>query len=196
MKRYLLIILIIAIPITNFGKPTINHGFGLLVGSEGNGFSYRGLVRPRPKLAFGADITLFDVKADDEFVFYNYYTQQAQSIGDRYLLIIPIFAFMNYYPFEGKIANNLSPFISVQAGPLLTLDGDENNRRFFSRWTTAATYITFGGNVNMGVSFPWVGGTTIAVSAGYDFFPVGAKVDGKSRYDGMTLEFSFTRTLK
>ncbi|MFQ6605858.1 MAG: hypothetical protein ACE5D8_09965 [Fidelibacterota bacterium] len=194
--RQLIIALLLIAPVLSIGKPAAIQGFGLLVGSEGNGFSYRAYVRPQPSWAAGGKITLFDIKADDEFVFYNYYTQQAESVGDRYLLIIPIFGFINYFPFEGKIANNLSPYISLQAGPLITLDGDENNDRFFNRWTTADSYFTFGGNINLGVSFVWVGGTSIAVSAGYDIFPMRVKVDGKSRYDGLTLEFSFTRPLR
>lgn len=170
------------------------NSFGLVVGNNGTGISYQGLTKARSNVAFGTHIKLYDIKAENEFVVYNYYTGIYETTSEKYLILIPMFGFMNYYPFDGKIENNIAPFLTLRTGPLFTLDADELNDKFFDRWRKSNAYWTVGGYIGVGIDMMMQGGSGITVLVGRDFYPMKQTVDGKTEYGGLALEFSFSKT--
>ena len=176
-----------------YGKNWQNS-FGVVAGNSGSGISYQKSTKIKSYIALGVHAKLYDIKDDNEFVVYNYYINDYEKTSEKYLVLIPMFGFINYYPFEGKIENNIAPFITIQSGPLFTLDANEFNDKFFDRWQKAGTYWTLGGHFGIGVDILMQGGSQVTVSAGNDIYPMKKKIDGKTRYGGLALEFSFSKS--
>ena len=106
--------------------------------------------------------------------------------------MFPIYAKVRYLPFEGKIANNFSPFVELKLGPNIAIDGDEDSRKFKNRWKNAPSYTSYGGQIVFGVAFLQMSGAIISPSIGYEFLPMGRSIDGRSNYDGTTMNVTFT----
>ena len=106
--------------------------------------------------------------------------------------MFPIYAKIRYLPFEGKIANNFSPFIELKLGPNFAIDGDGDARRFADRWKGAPSHTSYGGQIVMGAAFLQMSGAVISPSIGYEFLPFGQSIDGRRSYDGTTINVTFT----
>ncbi|HIB79284.1 MAG TPA: hypothetical protein EYO54_03555 [Candidatus Marinimicrobia bacterium] len=113
-------------------------------------------------------------------------------MGDKALFMVPLFGTVRWLPFEGKIANNFSPFVEMKLGPILAVDGDEDTRKFSNRWGKAGTIMTYGIQVAFGVAFLQMGGSTISPSIGYEYLPMGKEVDGRTNYNGTVVNITFT----
>ncbi|NQV36459.1 MAG: hypothetical protein HQ509_00450 [Candidatus Marinimicrobia bacterium] len=193
LNKYSVIIISLILFSSAYGKNWQNS-FGLVAGNSGSGISYQKSTKINSNIALGVHTKLYDIKAENEFVVYNRYTGQPEKTSEKYLILIPTFGFINYYPFEGKIENNIAPFITIQSGPLFTLDANEFNDKFFDRWQKAGTYLTIGGHFGVGVDILMQGGSQVTVSAGNDIYPMKKTIDGKTRYGGLALEFSFSKS--
>ena len=191
MKKLILIIFLFTL--LYGGEHERYFGFGLNLGSWGTGILVHGAWEIYPNLNIGGEFRFYDIKAKDEFVMYDYYYDYTYTVNEQSLVVLPLFATLYYYPFEGKIENNFSPFISVKAGPLLTLDGDERIESFLERWQKAKTHLTFGGFFGIGIDIRRASGSIISVGVGGDFLPMNGKVDTNRYYNGMLLNFTFSR---
>lgn len=167
--------------------------FGFTTGNQGTGLVYSALWNLSPKMKMGVEFRYFDIKNEGEMPVYNYFTGRYENVDDKALIMLPVMGMVKYYPFMDMIANNFSPFIAAMAGPVLSIDGNENERYFKKKWVKAPTLITPGGNVAAGVEFRFQGGTNISVSVGYDIFPMGKEVDGQTHYSGMLLKLALSR---
>ena len=147
-------------------------GFGFTTGAWGSGFHYMGDWQLNETVFSGFEFRFIDVKNDGEMPAINYYTGQTLNVGDDALILFPFFAKARYLPFEGRIANNFSPFIEVKAGANFALDGNGNARTFRGRWNNSSSYTSFGGQFVIGVIFPQINGTSIITSIGYETLPM------------------------
>ncbi len=190
LKPLLSILIVVSV---TFGAD-LSHRIGFVTGSKGSGIGYNPSVRVRDNLSLGVQFRIYDVKDENEFIVYNYYTGFYETTSQKYLILAPMFFSMNYYPFEGKIDNNIAPFFTLQSGPLFTINADEFNDSFFDRWRTAQTLWTAGGHIGIGVDILMMNGTTLTVTAGIDSYPMKGNVDGESQYGGMSIGFFFSRT--
>jgi len=170
------------------------NSIGLVAGTDGSGISFHRQYSLRSNLSIGFATRLYDIRAESEFPVYNYSTQQIEVTSEKYLLLFPLFGTVNYYPFDGKIDNNIAPFATIQSGPLFTADADELNNKFFDRWHAANTYWTLGGFVGVGIEMLMAGGSMVTVTAGSDIYPMKKKIDGKKQYGGLSLDISFSKT--
>ena len=82
----------------------VTNGFGLDIGSSGSGmFIMRNYVHASERLALNGELRFYDIKGDDETIYYDIYTGQYKSGGGKSLVMFPVFVGGNYYPFVGKI---------------------------------------------------------------------------------------------
>ena len=177
-----------------FGQ--IKNGFGLDVGTSGSGlFISRQYVHTSEAFAVNAEIRLYDIKAEDETIVYDYYTGQYKTVGGKSLFMVPIFTGANYYPFVGKIENNFAPFFGFKVGAVFTADGKENGT-FRQRWNNPKTQFTAGGFLGIGIDFMLVGRSSVAVMVGYEYLPLKEVTDGKKDYSGFLIHVSFNRIVK
>tara|TARA_B100001173_G_scaffold132512_1_gene115042 strand:+ start:216 stop:806 length:591 start_codon:yes stop_codon:yes gene_type:complete len=190
MKKILTILIWSIIISNNFAQ--MKKGVGLTTGTQGSGIHFIGDWKLNEKIYYGFEVRYFDIKNETEIPVYNQYTGQYINVGDKALVLLPFFATARWLPFEGKIANNFSPFVQLKGGPLLAIDGNESYRKFNSRWRKAPTFTSYGAQVVIGVSFLQMGGSSISPSIGFEFLPMGRTVDDKKRYDGTTINITWT----
>jgi len=190
MKKLVLIIII------SLGYGQISgakHGIGLNIGDRGAGIFYNRNIKSYDNIKLGATIRWFDVRPAEEIPTWNYYTQRYENTNTVSLAIFPLFGIINYYPFEGKIANNFSPYISAKLGPVLILDADETNNSFSNRWFNADRKYTYGGNIGIGVEFRQPGKMHYSFEFSYDLIPLSNTIDHYSDLNGTVLSFSIHR---
>ena len=190
MKKILTILIWSIIISNNFAQ--MKKGIGLTTGTQGSGIHFIGDWKLNENFFYGFEVRYFDIKNETEIPVYNQYTGQYINVGDKALVLLPFFATARWLPFEGKIANNFSPFVQLKGGPLLAIDGNESYRKFNSRWRKAPTFTSYGAQVVIGVSFLQMGGSSISPSIGFEFLPMGRTVDDKKRYDGTTINITWT----
>ncbi len=168
------------------------RGLGFGTGTWGSGFHFSGEWQLDDDKYYGFEIRFIDIKNEEELPVYNPYTGNSFNVGDKALIMFPIYAKIRYLPFEGKIANNFSPFIELKLGPNFAIDGDGAARRYADRWTGAPSYTPYGGQIVMGAAFLQMSGAVLSLSIGYEFLPFGQSIDGRRSYDGTTINVTFT----
>ena len=167
------------------------NGFGLDVGEKGSGLFLNRTWSNSEKLCFISEIRIFDVKHPDEIIIQDYYTGRGYKFNDINLLLLPMFSGAKYYPFVGKIANNFAPFVSVKAGPILSLDGAESGT-FKEKWITNLDYyFTLGGYFGVGADVLTSNRTILSIRVGYDILPMKGQIDGSDQYNGALVRFGF-----
>ena len=167
------------------------NGFGLDVGERGSGLFLNRTWSNSEKLCFISEIRIFDVKHPDEIIIQDYYTGRGYKFNDINLLLLPLFSGAKYYPFVGKIANNFAPFVSVKAGPILSLDGSESGT-FKEKWiTNLEYYFTLGGYFGVGADVLTSNRTILSIRVGYDILPMKGQIDGSDQYNGALVRFGF-----
>jgi len=190
MKKILPVILW-GLIITN-SVAQMKKGIGMTTGTQGSGIHFIGSWQLKENLFYGFEARYYDIKNETEIPVYNQYTGQYINVGDKALILLPVYATMRWLPFEGKIANNFSPFVQVKGGPLLAIDGNEEYRKFNKRWRKAPTFTSYGAQIVIGVSFLQMGGSSISPSIGFEFLPMGQTVDDKKQYGGTTINITWT----
>ena len=168
------------------------RGLGFGTGTWGSGFHFSGEWQLDDDKYYGFEIRFIDIKNEEELPVYNPYTGNSFNVGDKALIMFPIYAKIRYLPFEGKIANNFSPFIELKLGPNFAIDGDGDARRFADRWKGAPSHTSYGCQIVMGAAFLQMSGAVISPSIGYEFLPFGQSIDGRRSYDGTTINVTFT----
>ncbi|MBC8345072.1 MAG: hypothetical protein ISR82_04430 [Candidatus Marinimicrobia bacterium] len=176
----------------SIGNAQMKKGIGPMLGTRGYGIIFSGQWQIKPNIITGFETRFYDIKNDSELPGYNRFTGQTLNVGDKALFMLPIFGTIKWLPFEGKIANNFSPFTSIKLGPILAVDGKEDSRKFSERWGKAGTIVTYGVQVAFGVSFLQMGGSTISPSIGFEYLPMGQEVDGRNNYNGTVVNITFT----
>ena len=167
------------------------NGFGLDVGERGSGLFFNRTWSNSEKLSFISEIRIFDVKHPDEIIIQDFYTGRGYKFNDINLLLLPLFSGAKYYPFVGKIANNFAPFVSVKAGPILSLDGAESGT-FKEKWhTNLDYYFTLGGYFGVGADLWTSNRTILSIRVGYDILPMKGQIDGSDQYNGALVRFGF-----
>ena len=191
MKRLAFIIIVITI---GYGQiSSAKNGVGLNVGDRGAGIFYHRNIKSYNVFKLGATIRWLDIRPPEEIPTYNYYTGRYENKNTVSLAIFPLFGTINFYPFEGKIANNFSPYISAKFGLVLVLDADATVNSFSDRWFNADSKFTYGGNIGIGVEFRQPGKYHYSVDFSYDLIPLNNSIDNYSNLNGTVLSFSIHR---
>ena len=165
-------------------------GFGLQVGTQGTGVFFHQTWRSSDKLQWLFHGKIFDIKGDEQMMVYDYYTGQYHSVGDKYVFIVPLFGGGKYFPFADQIANNFAPFVTIQLGPVLTIDGAESNE-FSTRWGKSKGLWSVGCYTGVGVDFLMVNGMMVSVGVGMDILPMNGIVDDEDNYNGAIIHVGF-----
>tara|TARA_Y100000590_G_scaffold70909_1_gene77724 strand:+ start:860 stop:1453 length:594 start_codon:yes stop_codon:yes gene_type:complete len=194
MKYFLSILFAIIFPELLSGRfDDVHNGFGIDIGSNGSGvFILRQYTHNSEMFSLSGELRFYDIKASNETIVYDWYSNQYKSISGVSLVLIPTFFGANYYPFAGKIANNFSPFITFKSGPLLTVNGLESGK-FIQRWSNAETHWSLGGFFGLGAELRLVNMTSVMFHIGYEFLPLSKDADGRKDYSGLLIHIAFNR---
>jgi len=191
MKRLSIIIIVISL---GYGEiNSTRHGAGLNIGDRGAGIFYHKHLKSFDNSKLGAVIRWLDVRPPEEIPTWNPYIGRWENKNTVSLAIFPLFGTLNFYPFEGKIANNFSPYISAKLGPILILDADAEIKSFSERWSNAVSKITYGGNIGIGVEFRQPGKVHYSVELSYDLIPLNDPISNYNNLNGTVLSLSLHR---
>jgi hypothetical protein len=169
------------------------RGVGLNIGDTGAGIFYHHHIKNFESFKLGSVIRWTDIRPSGEIPYYNYYTGTYETTNTVSLAMFPVFGTLNYYPFEGKIANNFSPYLALKVGPVIILDADEGINSFLDRWTNAKGSITYGSNIGVGIEFRQPGKIHYSIEFTYDFVPLNKSIDGYDNLNGTVLTLSIHR---
>jgi hypothetical protein len=156
-----------------------NNGFGL-------GFFYR--HEYDDELSGMINFTISDVKDNNEVEQYDWYGNSVVPGKLNRLLMMPIFASVQYRLFKDDIADNFRPYITGGLGPTMIvvapyatytpavdLSGNpfmqQNQIDFFTSLKSAQVRYTFGGFVGAGLYFGSQQGTMTGISIRYLYIP-------------------------
>jgi len=170
--------------------------FGFISGNLGSGVRFSLMWKLKPGTEIGFSGRFYDIKNEGEFPVYDPYTGTFRNTNDNALIFLPFMFSYKYHPFEGKIANNFSPFISLNSGPNLAINGNENKTSFKKRWIKAPTILNYSGNISIGIDFLLQNRIKLSASAGYDIFPMGQEVDGQENYNGFLIKIGISKAGK
>ena len=191
MKRLVFIIIVISL---GYGQiNSTKHGVGLNIGDHGAGIFYYRNIKSYENIKLGTTIRWLDIRPPEEIPSYNYYTGRYENKNTVSLAIFPLFGTINYYPFEGKIANNFSSYISAKLGPVLVLDADANIKSFSKRWFNAESKFTYGGNIGVGVEFRQPGKVNYSIEFSYDLILLSSTIGNYDNLNGTVISFSIHR---
>jgi len=193
-----IIIHFLVFPILLLGQfSKTQYGLGLDIGSSGSGIFFNHMwTNTTETMSLITEFRFFDVKGDEETIVYDYWTNQYSTVGGQNLVLLPMLAGVNYYPFAGKIANNFSPFVTLRGGPIFTIDGEETGDNFMERWSNSQTHWSPGGFIGGGVEFKWVNLSSVILHIGVDILPLSQTADGRKDYSGMLIHIAFNRFRK
>ena len=127
-KTTVSLLILIIISSTLFSQEK-NHNINFIFANNGYGFGYELDKFLRDDLSIGADLRFYDIRAD-EYPIYDPFYNQYKIIGEKNIIMLPLYFKLNYYPFQGKIANNFEPYILFSFGSMISIDGDENIKSF------------------------------------------------------------------
>jgi len=78
--------------------------------------------------------------------------------------------FVKYHIFSERLANSFSPFVSLQVGPVLSIDTDNDPYAGFSRYFDESRVVTWGvfTNLYVGLDFMMEKHSSLTVAAGHE----------------------------
>ena len=173
----------------------VSNGFGLDIGSRGSGvFLIRQYLDNEKPIGLNLELRFYDIKGENETVFYDYYTGTYQSISGKSLFLCPLFLGLNYYPFKDKIENNFLPFLTSRAGLVFILDGNDSGS-FSQRWSNPTFKISPGGYFGCGIDFKYVSNSYVSASVGYEVLPADPSISSNLA-KGLLIHIAFIRSIR
>ncbi len=167
-----------------------NHNINFIFANNGYGFGYELEKFLRDDLSIGTDLRFYDIRAD-EYPIYDPFYNQYKVIGEKNITMLPLYFKLNYYPFQGKIANNFEPYVLFSFGPMISIDGDETVKSFSKRWSDADTQINPGGSIGFGINFNTNDKNSLSFGLGYDYLKVKEPIHDKRDYGGAFLYLKY-----
>ncbi|NOZ75799.1 MAG: hypothetical protein GXO90_10605 [FCB group bacterium] len=188
--RWVIFVLVAALSTTIHGGET---GFGLTIGGQGSGIFIRHSRSWRPKMDLGLEAHFIDVTGENEFKLVDPYTGTPYTFNGQSLVLIPLFINGTYFPFEGQIDNQFSPFVTAKAGFLIAADGDESIDRWVDRWRQPDIIFAPALQLGGGIRFMLPMNSLFSMTVAYSIYPMPKSVDGRRNYNGMSFQFGFSR---
>lgn len=150
----------------------------------------------RPGFHAGVRANWHFVSSGKEYTITDPYTGYTYKLNSINLDFLKSGLFVKFHAFSGKIANTFSPFISLQAGPVLAIDTDNDPFANISRYKDAVFSVGVFGNIHAGIDFMMEKNTSFTVAAGYETNRFNRKIDEemqKSTWNGASLILQFGR---
>ena len=173
----------------------LKQSWGIDLTISGNGFGLGGYYRKEltDDIALAISLLISDVKAEGEVEYINQYTGQT-FIPNKVnrLLMLPLFANIQYRLFKDDIMDNFRPFLSAGAGPTMIFVSpysrlipttipnyqfQEEQIDFFESLKYGKAHYTFGSYVGLGAFFGASHESLLGLSARYYFVPFSKGVE-------------------
>lgn len=200
--RYLIILLVLTSFI--FAAPNYSsmsqvkkmNSFDLRMTDYGSGLGGFFQWKVRPGFHAGVKANWNIVSSGKEYTITDPYTGYSYKLNSINLDFLKTGFFVKFHAFDGKIANTFSPFISLQAGPVLAIDTDNDPFANITRYKDAELTMGVFANIHAGIDFMMEKSTSFTVAAGYETNHFNREIDEEmqqAKWNGASLVLQFGR---
>ena len=108
------------------------------------------------------------VSSGKEYTWTDPYTGYTMKLSTLHLDFVKAGLFVKKHFFTRQLANTFAPFVSVQAGPVLAIDTDNDPWANISRYQDAGYYLGFYSHFHFGIDFMMEKRSSLTVALGYE----------------------------
>lgn len=136
------------------------------------------------------------VSSGKEYTWTDPYTGYTMRINTIHLDFIKAGVYLKKHFFTNQLANTFAPFISLQAGPVLAIDTDNDPWANISRYQDASYYLGFYSNFHLGIDFMMERHSALTIALGYEINQFNQPVDevfSKPNWNGAAIVLNYGR---
>jgi len=108
------------------------------------------------------------VSSGKEYTWTDPYTGYTMKLNTIHLDFLKTGLFVKKHFFTRQLANTFAPFMSVQAGPVLAIDTDNDPWANITRYQNAGYYLGFYSHFHFGIDFMMEKRSSLTVALGYE----------------------------
>ncbi len=173
MKRLLIVLfigiqLLFAANYTSMGQVKKSRGFDLRMTDYGAVLGGKMQWRLLKNFHTGIHASWTFVSSGKEYTWTDPYTGYTYKINSINLDFVKTGLFLKKHFFTDQLANTFAPFVSLQAGPVLAIDTDNDPWANISRYQNAAFDLGFYTHFSFGADFMMEKRNTFTVALGYE----------------------------
>ncbi len=167
------------------------RGFGIVLTNKGAGagFFYNWKRDPYSMITSEFEIILINGKGEFAFQVIDQFGRIVNvKIGDRNLLLFPVFFVYRRHLWVDKLVSNLRPYVQLSGGPVVAFDLTEGRDvGFFEQFRDGKAYYTVGIRFGGGTLIQTSKNNFINLNISYSIIDFGVDLDGRRRFG----EFAF-----
>ncbi|MDD3095193.1 MAG: hypothetical protein WC372_12655 [Candidatus Neomarinimicrobiota bacterium] len=136
------------------------------------------------------------VSSGKEYTLTDPYTGYTNKLNTIHLDFIKAGVLLKKHFFTRQLDNTFAPFFSLQGGPVLAIDTDNDPWSNISRYQNAAFYLGFYTHLHFGIDFMMERRSSLTVALGYEINHFGQAVDEeflKHSWNGAALILTYGR---
>ncbi|MDZ7797906.1 MAG: hypothetical protein U5N56_13130 [Candidatus Marinimicrobia bacterium] len=199
MKRTVLVMfigiqLLFAANYTSMGQVKRSRGFDLRMTDYGAVLGGKMQWRLLKNLHTGIHASWTFVSSGKEYTWTDPYTGYTYKINSINLDFVKTGLFLKKHFFTDQLANTFAPYVSLQAGPVLAIDTDNDPWANISRYQDAVFDLGFYTHVSFGADFMMEKRNTFTVALGYEINRFTTPVDEemqKTNWGGASLILNY-----
>ncbi len=165
------------------GKLKNERGFGIVLTNKGVGAGYSYNWKRNPYSVITSEFEIISIKGKGEFAL-QYRDQFGRlvnvKIGDRNLLLFPIFFGYRRHLWVDQLVNNIRPYVQLSGGPVVAFDLTEGpNVGFFEQFSDGKAHYTVGIRFGGGTLIQTSKKNFINLNISYSIIDFGIDLDGR-----------------
>jgi hypothetical protein len=199
MKKIVLIVLLsiqlaFAVSYTSMGSVKKDYSLDLRMTDYGSSLGGKMQWRLLNNLHAGIQANWTFVSSGKEYTWTDPYTGYTMKLNTIHLDFVKAGVFLKKHFFTQQLANTFAPYISLQAGPVLAIDTDNDPWANISRYQDAAFFLGLYTHFHFGIDFMMEKKTSLSVAIGYEINRFGQSVDEeflKTSWNGAAIVMNY-----
>ncbi|MCH7619714.1 MAG: hypothetical protein IH880_08110 [Candidatus Marinimicrobia bacterium] len=165
------------------GKLKNERGFGIVLTNKGVGAGYSYNWKRNPYTVFTSEFEIISIKGKGEFAFQvidQFGRVVNIKIGDRNLLLFPVFFGYRRHLWVDQLVSNMRPYVQLSGGPVLAFDLTEGpDVGFIDQFRDGKAYYTIGIRFSGGALIQTSKKNFINLNISYSIIDFGVDLDGR-----------------
>lgn len=165
------------------GKLKNERGFGIVLTNKGVGAGYSYNWKRNPYTVFTSEFEIISIKGKGEFAFQvidQFGRVVNIKIGDRNLLLFPVFFGYRRHLWVDQLVSNMRPYVQLSGGPVLAFDLTEGpDVGFTDQFRDGKAYYTIGIRFSGGALIQTSKKNFVNLNISYSIIDFGKDLDGR-----------------
>ena len=165
------------------GKLKNERGFGIVLTNKGVGAGYSYNWKRNPYTVFTSEFEIISIKGKGEFAFQvidQFGRVVNIKIGDRNLLLFPVFFGYRRHLWVDQLVSNMRPYVQLSGGPVMAFDLTEGRDvGFIDQFRDGKAYYTIGIRFSGGALIQTSKKNFINLNISYSIIDFGVDLDGR-----------------